>query len=97
MDKLNNEHLLRLINQVFNDSIPWRIVKVLAHDHYGLTLRELARRVGVAPKTLYKHIDRLEKAGVLEVHKPSPRIKLIKLTSKYLWVKDFLQVNPHSE
>jgi len=46
--------------------------------------------VGVAPKTLYRHIDRLQRAGVLEVHKPSPRVKLIRLNGRYMWLKEFL-------
>ena len=83
--------LLHLINQIFDDSVPWRIVKTLAHNHHGLTLRELARRVGVAPKTLYRHLDKLQRAGVLEVHRPSPRIMLIKLSPRYLWLSQFLK------
>ncbi len=90
MERLNDDTFLRFVNTVFHDNIPWRIVKALAKEEGGLTLRELARRVGVAPKTLYCHIDRLQRAGVLEVHKPSPRVKLIKLNGRYMWLKEFL-------
>jgi len=81
---------LRFLNAAFEDYIPWRIVKAMAREEGGLTLRELARRVGVAPKTLYRHIDRLQKTGLLEVHKPSPRIKLIRLNGRYVWLREFL-------
>jgi predicted DNA-binding transcriptional regulator YafY len=90
MERLRDDSFLRFVNTVFHDNIPWRIVKALTKEEGGLTLRELARRVGVAPKTLYRHIDRLQRAGVLEVHKPSPRVKLIRLNGRYIWLKEFL-------
>ncbi len=90
MERLRDDSFLRFVNTVFHDNIPWRIVMALTKEEGGLTLRELARRVGVAPKTLYRHIDRLQRAGVLEVHKPSPRVKLIRLNGRYIWLKEFL-------
>ena len=90
MERLKDDTFLRFINIVFQDNIPWKIINALIREEGGLTLRELARRVGVAPKTLYRHIDRLQRVGVLEVHKPSPRIKLIRLNGRYSWLREFL-------
>jgi hypothetical protein len=67
MERLRDDSFLRFINVVFHDNIPWRIVKALTKEEGGLTLRELARRVGVAP-----------------------RVKLIRLNGRYIWLKEFL-------
>jgi len=72
MELLRDDSFLRFVNTVFHDNIPWRIVKALTKEEGGLTLRELARRVGVAPKTLYRHIDRLQRAGCWRCISPAP-------------------------
>jgi len=51
MERLKDDTFLRFINIVFQDNIPWKIINALIREEGGLTLRELARRVGVAPKT----------------------------------------------
>ncbi|MEM1598899.1 MAG: helix-turn-helix domain-containing protein [Pyrobaculum sp.] len=81
--------LLLFLNYVFSDDINWRVIKALAKTE-GLTLRELARRAGVAPKTLYNHLDKLAKKGVITIYKPGTHIVVISISKDYQWVKNYL-------
>lgn len=79
-------NLLHLVNLICGENLTWTIIKELAKSD-GLTLRELARRCSVTPKTLYKHLNHLTGRGLVEIHRPSPRILLIKISEKHQWIR----------
>ncbi|MEM1519259.1 MAG: winged helix-turn-helix domain-containing protein [Pyrobaculum sp.] len=83
----DDDDIYHFINLVCGESLTWKIVRVLAKSN-GLTLRELARRCSVSPKTLYKHLNSLREKGVIEIHRPGPRVFLIKLHDRYHWLRD---------
>jgi len=87
MEKADIQSFINFLNHIYSDDVTWRVLKALARSE-GLTLRELARRTSVSPKTLYKYLDKLREREVVEVHKPGPRVFLIRLTAKYQWLKE---------
>lgn len=88
----NAVKFLQLVNHLFSDNITWRIIKNLSRSD-GLTLRELARRCEVAPKTLYKYLNALQKKGIVEVYRPGPRVMVVKLSDQYNWIRQLLNHN----
>jgi len=89
VERENIRNLINFLDHIYSDDVTWRVIKALANSE-GLTLRELARRTSVSPKTLYKYLERLKERGVVEVYKPGPRVFLIRLTAKYQWLKEVL-------
>ena len=89
MDSNDLHKLMHFINHIFSDSVTWRIIRALSRTE-GLTLRELARRSEIAPKTLYKYIDALQRKGVVEIYRPGPRVMIIKLSERYAWLRQYL-------
>jgi len=89
MERADIRSFINFLNHIYSDDVTWRVLKALARSE-GLTLRELARRTSVSPKTLYKYLDKLKERGVVEVHRPGPRVFLIRLTAKYQWLREVL-------
>lgn len=87
--------LVRFLFKVFDQDIKFRIIIALAKRE-ALTLRELARNVGISPKNLYKYLAELNDKGIITYIEVSPRIKVYTLSRDYEWLKDLIK-NVHQE
>ncbi|ACB39920.1 winged helix-turn-helix domain-containing protein [Pyrobaculum neutrophilum] len=83
--------LINFMARIYGDDVKWRIIMELRRG-YGYTLRELARRVGVTPKSLYKYLDELKQKGIVEIHKAGAQVTIVVLSSQHSWLKE-LEIN----
>jgi len=81
-----NKSLVYFVDRICREYTPWRIIKALANSN-GMTLRQLARRVDLAPKTLYVYLSKLENEGIIVSNYLNSRVRMIDLAPKYQWVK----------
>ena len=82
--------LIDLLVKIFNQDVKFRIIVTLAKRE-GVTLRELARNVGISPKTLYKYLSELCDKGIVSVIEASPRIKVYTLSREYEWLRSLFK------
>ncbi len=85
--------LLRLLSQ---ESIHVRIVLALARKGC-LSLRGIAREVGMAPKNVRKYLEKLESLGIVTCIKPSKKMFLYKLSENYSWLGDLVKLAEEQE
>ena len=67
-----------LLNELFGENARIKILEeLLTYDDSFLTAEEISRMAGVSSKTVYIHMNQLEKIGILEVEKKgAKRFKL---------------------
>ena len=79
---------------MFRSDIRWRILVALSKNS-PTTLRGLARLVGITPKALYKYIEELRAAQIIEVQPiRGSKITLIKLTPDGERIREMLRRLP---
>jgi len=80
----------RFLETLSRESIHVKIIVTLARRGC-LSLRGIAREVGMAPKNVRKYLERLEQLGIITCIKPSRRMFLYKLSDEYSWLQDLLR------
>lgn len=85
---------VKVLNRVFRSDIRWRILVALSKSS-PVTLRGLARMVGVTPKSLYKYVEELRAAQIIEVQViRNSRVTLIRLSPDAEKLREFLKDLP---
>ncbi len=84
------QELIKLLRLLSQESIHVRIVLALAKKGC-LSLRGIAREVGMAPKNVRKYLERLEALGVIVCLKPSKKMFLYKLSDAFSWLHDLVK------
>ncbi|NPA71135.1 MAG: winged helix-turn-helix domain-containing protein [Crenarchaeota archaeon] len=91
---LNPERLvrefIRFLETLSRESIHVKIIVTLARRGC-LSLRGIAREVGMAPKNVRKYLEKLEQLGVITCIKPSRRMFLYRLSDEYSWLQELLR------
>ena len=82
--------LVKLLKTLAQESIHVRIIMVLAKKGC-LSLRGVAREVGMAPKNVRKYLDRLEALGIVTCMRPSKKMFLYKLNDQYAWLQELVK------
>ena len=90
---LSNRLLIEFLMKVYKDNIHFRIVCELCKIE-GASLRELARKVGIAHSNMARHLDVLIKNGVVESFRINPRMKVYRLSEKFQPLKSMLRNKP---
>ncbi len=81
---------IRFLETLSRESIHVKIIVTLARRGC-LSLRGIAREVGMAPKNVRKYLEKLEQLGVITCIKPSRRMFLYRLSDEYSWLQDLLR------
>jgi len=81
---------VRFLEVLSRESIHVKIIVTLA-KRGCLSLRGIAREVGMAPKNVRKYLEKLEQLGVVTCIKPSRRMFLYKLSDEYSWLQDLIR------
>ncbi len=83
---VNMVKLLKLLSQ---ESIHVRIILALARKGH-LSLRGVAREVGMAPKNVKRYLENLESLGIVKCVRPSKKMFLYRLSDEYAWLRDLI-------
>ncbi len=83
-------NMMKLFKLLAQESVHVRIVLVLARKGC-LSLRGVAREVGMAPKNVKKYLESLEALGVVTCIKPSRKMFLYRLSEQYAWLQDLVK------
>ena len=70
--------VLRVFSWLLRDSPYLKILKILCSGN-PYTLRNLAKAVGVSPRTLHKYLNDLEEVGIIAI-KHNPKLYIIEIT-----------------
>jgi DNA-binding transcriptional ArsR family regulator len=84
--------VLAFFETVFKNDVRLRIICILS-SREGACLREIARNAGISHKNLTKYLDALLQKGVIESYPVGPRNKVYRLSTKYNFLRDFMQTN----
>ncbi len=91
---LNPEEIVRefvkFLDLLSQESIHIKIIVALA-KRGCLSLRGIAREVGMAPKNVRKYLEKLENLGIITCIKPSRRMFLYRLSDEYSWLQDLVK------
>lgn len=87
---LSNQLLIEFLVKVYKDNVHFKIICELCKIE-GASLRELARKVGIAHSNMAKHLDTLIKNGVVESFKINPRMRVYRLSQKFQPLKTVLR------
>ncbi len=81
---------VRFLEILSRESIHVKIIVTLA-KRGCLSLRGIAREVGMAPKNVRKYLEKLEQLGIVTCIKPSRRMFLYKLSDEYSWLQELIR------
>jgi len=83
-------NMIKLLKLLAQESVHIRIVLALARKGC-LSLRGVAREVGMAPKNVKKYLEDLENLGIVTCIKPSRKMFLYRLSDQYSWLQDLIK------
>jgi len=81
---------VRFLDLLSQESIHVKIIIALARRGC-LSLRGIAREVGMAPKNVRKYLEKLESLGIITCIKPSRRMFLYRLSDEYSWLQELIK------
>ncbi|MEM0358526.1 MAG: V4R domain-containing protein [Candidatus Hadarchaeales archaeon] len=84
------EELFSVIKEIFGEDLKFKALKFLARKEVA-SIREIARKINIAPKNLTRHLDYLLQKGVIETVYSGKNIKLYRLSSKVEVLGKFLR------
>jgi len=84
------EELFAIIREVFGEELKFKTLKFLARKEVA-SIREIARKINIAPKNLTRHLNLLLQKGVIETVYSGKNIKLYRLSPKVQVLGQFLR------
>jgi DNA-binding transcriptional ArsR family regulator len=84
------EELFGIIKEIFGEELKFKTLKFLARKEVA-SIREIARKINIAPKNLTRHLNLLLQKGVIETVYSGKNIKLYRLSPKLEVLGKFLR------
>jgi len=75
------------LRMVFDEDIRLRIIAMLA-EREEASLRELARSLGVAHKSLARYLDELTEKGIVETFEPEAARRAYRIAGQHAYLKE---------
>lgn len=82
--------LFKLFYSVYCNDVKFRILEALARRE-GVSMRELARIVGICHKNLNKYLEELCKNGIVEYFMANPRMRVYRLSRECEILKELFK------
>ncbi len=84
------EELFATVKEIFGEELKFKALKFLARKGVA-SIREIARKINIAPKNLTRHLEHLLQKGVIETVYSGKNIKLYRLSPKAEVLGKFLR------
>jgi DNA-binding IclR family transcriptional regulator len=90
VEEVNADNVFELFSMIYCHDVKFLVIRALSEKDLA-SLREIARRAGVSPKTASKYVEELVSKGIVEVLYDEPNIKLYRLSEKAILFKKFFE------